>query len=93
MSIFRPLIAAILFACLSIGTAAHAQTASENGLTEEQIQSIVRDYLLENPEIVIEAIETYQRNQRLAEEQKREQALSAKRNRSCSKTRWRQQTA
>lgn len=80
MSIIRPFFAAAaFFAFLTIGNGVHAQTAGDHGLTEEQVQQIVRDYLLENPEIVIEAIETYQRNQRLAEEQKREQALSSKR--------------
>ncbi len=82
MPIVKPILkAAALIAFLGVSSGAFAQSANEAaGLTEEQVQTIVRDYLRENPEIVIEAIEAYQTKQRLAEQQHREQALASKRN-------------
>lgn len=81
MPIVKPLLrAAALIAFLGAGTGAFAQTAKDAaGLTEEQVQNIVRDYLRENPEIVIEAIEAYRAKQQLAEQQHREQALASRR--------------
>jgi len=59
---------------------AAAQQAADT-MDKEQIEQIVRDYLLKNPEIVIQAIEGYQAQQRLAEHQKRQQALAELRER------------
>ena len=57
------------------GAPALAQEAAAP-LSKGEIEQIVRDYLLKNPEIVIEAIEGYQAQQRLAEHQQRQQALA-----------------
>ena len=81
MQMMKPLIqATVLLAFLGMGAAASAQSASDAaGLTKEQVESIVRDYLRENPEVVIEAIDAYRAKQELAQEQQREQALAARR--------------
>lgn len=81
MPILKPLLqASALVAFLFAGTGAFAQSSNDaSGLTKEQVETIVRDYLRENPEVVIEAIEAYRAKQQLAEEQMREQALAAKR--------------
>lgn len=81
MQMMKPLIkATVLLAFLGMGAAASAQSAPDAaGLTKEQVESIVRDYLRENPEVVIEAIDAYRAKQELAQEQQREQALAARR--------------
>lgn len=79
---FRKALAAIgvLGAVLLAGPGAQAQSASEAaGLTREQVETIVREYLRDNPEVVIKAIETYQEKQHLAEQQQRKEALSLRR--------------
>ncbi len=43
----------------------------------ENIEEIVHDFILANPEVLIEALQTYQENQRLAEERHREEAVVA----------------
>lgn len=81
MTFIKPLLSVIaIAAALGTATVANAQSATEAaGLTKEQVQTIVRDYLRENPEVVIEAIEAFQAKQRLAEQEQRERALTAKR--------------
>ena len=80
MPILKPLLtAAALTALLGTAPGAFAQSATDNaGLTEEQVKTIVRDYLRENPEVVIDAIKAYQAKQKLAEQQHREQALASR---------------
>ncbi|RVU38054.1 DsbA family protein [Hwanghaeella grinnelliae] len=81
MPILKPLLrATTVIAFLITGAGAFAQSSNDAaGLTEDQIRTIVRDYLLENPEVVIDAIKTYQAQQKLAEEAQTAQALAAKR--------------
>ena len=59
---------------------AHAQEQSlPGGFSADQaqgIERIVRDYLLANPEVLVEALTAYQRQQKLAEAQLREQAIA-----------------
>jgi len=59
------LCAALLLAAVSSGTRASAQQASPGAAghakSSEEIERIIRDYLLKNPEIVIEAIEAYKK--------------------------------
>ncbi len=54
-----PLLAALLLAITQVGA---AQT-----LSEEQLNQRIRDYILDNPEIVVEAIQLWQQQQRQAE--------------------------
>lgn len=80
MPILKPLLSAFaLVFCLAAGGSALAQSGTDAGLTEEQVKTIIRDYLQENPEVVIDAIKTYQANQQLAEERQRQEALASKR--------------
>ena len=46
---------------------------------EEAIRRIVRDYLLANPEVLIESLQVYQQRQQMADEQKARDALVAQR--------------
>ncbi|MEO1136029.1 MAG: DsbA family protein [Pseudomonadota bacterium] len=46
---------------------AHKAGGSFNELQEEEIGQIIRDYLMENPEVIIEAVNAYSAEQRLAE--------------------------
>ncbi len=70
----------LLVALFILSAPARAQSASDTPvLTEEQVQQIVRDYILENPEVIIEAVQSYRAKQKLAEEQQRTAALVAKR--------------
>lgn len=42
---------------------------------KEQIEKVVRDYLIENPEVVIEAIKAFQRNEEAAADARRQDAM------------------
>ncbi len=68
--------------CLSLGLT-HSAIADETvpDLTEAQVQKIVKDYLLKNPEVIIEALQIYQDRQELAEEERAKQMLVAHRDR------------
>jgi protein-disulfide isomerase len=48
-------------------------------LTREQVEAIVRDYLLRNPEIIVEAIDGLEEKRRQATESSQRDALAAKR--------------
>ncbi|MEO1066079.1 MAG: DsbA family protein [Pseudomonadota bacterium] len=54
---------AAVFLCLAASQVGFAQTST---LTKEDVEAIVRDYILENPEILIEALQAFE--QRQAEE-------------------------
>lgn len=69
-----------------------AQTQSESqsapqqslpgGFTAEQVEGmgeIVRQYLMENPQVLVDALTEYQERQRLAEEERQQQAVIAQR--------------
>jgi len=43
----------------------------------QDIEKIVHDYLLKHPEVIFEAAEKYQKQQQMAEEQRRQKALAA----------------
>ena len=75
-SAFALLVAGVL----AIATPAQAQQSVPGGFTPEQVlgmKHLFRQYLLDNPEVVIEAIQKYQRDQRLAEEERQGQAVLA----------------
>lgn len=67
-----------LVLALALATPAPAQEQSlPGGFTADQVQGIeeiVRDYLIRNPEVLIEALTIYQQHQKMAEE--REQKLA-----------------
>jgi len=66
-----------LFAVASV----QAEDRNEHGLTEAQVKEIVRDYLLENPEVIVEALQIYQEREEQAEAEKARQMLMAHRDR------------
>jgi protein-disulfide isomerase len=82
--------AAVLLALAS--TAAHAQSTTDSqgqvqqsrpgGFSPEQVEGIehiVRQYLLENPQVLVDALTAYQQRQRVAEEERQQQAVVAHR--------------
>lgn len=57
-----------------------ATTVKADGLDDKQkseVEAMIRDYILEHPEVVIEAIQKYQENERVAQQQKSAQALAS----------------
>lgn len=69
-------LAVALFA--AAGQPAVAQQSLPGGFSAEQIEGleqIIQQYLLENPDVLVEALNTYQQRQRLAEEDRKQQAL------------------
>jgi protein-disulfide isomerase len=68
----------ILTAVLALGLAAPAW-ADENAprLSEEEIEELVRDYLLKNPEVIVEALQVYQQRQEQAEAEQARRMLLA----------------
>ncbi len=72
---------ALLVAGVSvIGPPAQAQQSVPGGFTPEQAQGmehIIRQYLLDNPEVLIESIKNYQRGLELAEKERRQRAVQA----------------
>lgn len=73
----RGFVAALLLLSALFPGQAAAQSP-ESGLPADAVEKIVRDYLLKNPEIVIEAIEAYKRKQTEAEDAAVRQALAAR---------------
>jgi protein-disulfide isomerase len=63
-------------ACLAAPAAAQSPAAT---LSREQIEQIVREYLLSNPEIIVEAIEGLEEKRRRATQDSQREALAAKR--------------
>ncbi|MGH7185813.1 MAG: DsbA family protein [Pseudomonadota bacterium] len=60
------------------GPVAAQEQSLPGGFSADQaqgIERIVRDYLLANPEVLVEALGEYQKRQKLAEEQLRQQAI------------------
>ena len=72
-------LAPLLAGGIALASAAHAQDQSlPGGFTPEQadgMQQIIRQYLLENPEVLVEALTEYQRRQEVAEQQRLQQAV------------------
>ena len=75
---------ALLAAALGLTAPALAQEQSRPDVLSPDevsaIEGVVRDYLLANPEVLVDALKVYQERQRLAEQQRRDQALVAHRN-------------
>ena len=82
-----PLLAAILLGLAGGPALAQSETSDEievqqslpGGFTPEQVQGmeqIIRRYLLENPEVLIEAVNLYRQKQRVAQEERQRQAVS-----------------
>ena len=70
--------AALALAFLAIA-AAPVPAQQTPPLTREQVQQIVREYLLQNPEIIVEAIEALEQRQRQAQQADQREAVVAHR--------------
>ena len=65
---------------LALGGAAQAEeTSGAAGLPVEQIEQIVRDYLMREPELIYQALEELQRRQAAAETERQRAAIAANR--------------
>ncbi len=75
--------AAALLLTLALGALAgypsKAQADAFDAEEEDAIREIVRDYLLENPEVVYEAIQRLQEREQAAQSERRQQGLEAQR--------------
>ncbi len=73
---FRAGIASLLLALLLIPTGLQAQQSQFSAAEEEEIGRIVRDYLLEHPEVIVEAIEILQQREQQAAATARQGAIA-----------------
>lgn len=72
MSLFKSFIAtAVLIVAIPM-----AAQAAEPNLSTEQVEKIVHEYLLKNPEVVIQAINKYQRIREIAADAKKREAMT-----------------
>ncbi len=70
-------LALVFSAVLSVSAAAQEQSLP-GGFAPDQVQGIeqiVRDYLIQHPEVLIQSLTAYQEDQRVAQEQRRQQAV------------------
>ena len=73
---------ALALGVMFAGATAAQEQSRPGGFEPEQIQGIeqiVRDYLLEHPEVLIQALNEYQERQRVAEERRRQESVLAHR--------------
>ena len=69
---------ALAFSPALSGPAAAQEQSLPGGFAPDQVQGIeqiVRDYLLEHPEVLVQSLNAYQENQRVAQEQRLQQAV------------------
>ena len=69
---------ALAFSPILSGPAAAQEQSLPGGFAPDQVQGIeqiVRDYLIQHPEVLLQSLTTYQENQRVAKEQRRQQAV------------------
>ncbi|WP_247872497.1 DsbA family protein [Azospirillum sp. TSO35-2] len=64
---------------LSAVTPARAQSASFDSSQKSAIEKIVRDYLMEHPEVILQAVDAMQERQKTAEAERARQALTENR--------------
>jgi protein-disulfide isomerase len=78
----RHLVVVFALAGLAGGLAGSVNASDHEAFTsvqEEAIERIVRDYLLKNPEVVLEALKTLERRQKIAEAQRSREQLQTRR--------------
>lgn len=69
-------------AALLLTSPVHAQQSKPSAFDpaqEQAIQEIVRDYLLKNPEVLIESLQTYQEREKVAAAERQREALKTRR--------------
>ncbi|WP_417516760.1 DsbA family protein [Minwuia sp.] len=72
---------AMMFGLLQAAIADDARPTAASGLTEPEIRTIVREYLMEHPEIIVEALQIYQQREEMAEAARAREMLLAHRDR------------
>lgn len=75
-----PVLVTVLLAVLARSQPIQAQAQRTNRTTfsakqTEAIENIVRDYILEHPEVILEAVQIYQQRQKVVDEQRQRQAI------------------
>ena len=68
--------AVILALTAALGMSAQDKAAA---LSKAEIEQIVRQYILDHPEVIIESVQTFQERERLSAQQRARQAITAKR--------------
>ncbi|GLK82639.1 outer membrane protein [Ancylobacter defluvii] len=71
----RSLLAASFAICLALGIGAAPASALDD-VQRKEFESVIRDYLLKNPEVIQEAIGELQKKQAVAADQQRKQAIA-----------------
>lgn len=71
----RLALALLILAFVPAAAGAQDQSPAFDQAQEQEIRDIVREYLLENPEVLIEAINVYRDRQRVAAEERQQQAV------------------
>lgn len=71
----RGIIFTSFMACFAFSSAAHSQGATNAPLSRPDVEAIVKEYLLRNPEIIRDAIAELERRSNAAEEESRRLAL------------------
>ncbi len=81
--IFLGLALLLVLIAVSIGFSVNwVSSAKADQFTEsqkEQIETVIRDYLMENPSLIIDSINEYRNRQQIAEREKQQEALQTKR--------------
>lgn len=81
--VLAPLVVAVLVPAVgTAGPAAAQEQSLPGGFSADQVEGleqIIRRYLLDNPEVLIESLAVYQQQQKQAEEQRRQEAAVANR--------------
>lgn len=78
MTRIRPAALALTAALVALSPAAWTSAARAQAMDDAQrkaIEGVVRDYLMKNPEIILEAVEALQQREKLAEAEKAKKAL------------------
>ncbi|WP_029008933.1 DsbA family protein [Azospirillum halopraeferens] len=75
----RTALFAAAVALLALAPAGHSDARSFDEAERRAVEQIVRDYLMKNPEVIVEAMEELQKREQLAEQQKARQAITANR--------------
>lgn len=76
-----PTLAALFLAMLTVFVPVQADEAAKHNLSDAEVEQIVRDYLLRNPEVIVEALQIYQEREEQAEAERAKQMLMAHRDR------------
>ena len=78
-NLFRTTAIAVTFIAFAIGVVPYAKASKHDIFTpaqEDAIDTQIRDYILENPEVILEALRTLEQRRKLAEQEKAREQLA-----------------